>query len=442
MTMVPQIAFVSQPRDGLNTEGPQHGSVAIVLKALSNSLANQFGSMAVAPVLKGQAAERVVSVDGLTIHRIAAGNRQYEKALEILDPRPVPRSLHHGYYRAYFRKAAEVLAQEKPDLVHVMSWAQAGDVLAHALPGVPLVLHLHDDMLTRLSPELVMLRLVPFAAVVTCSSWLATRLRLHVPDYAGKIVAINNGIEPLVFARSPRPAKIAQGSTLLMVGRISPEKGPHILIDAFTRLATAYPRLRLQLAGPVGFLPLSQARFMGSDMPAMAEAIERLYGHGLKALYTQMIQPTQQLKERLVAGMPDTLHQRVHFLGPQPHDRLVDIYQSADVLVQPSVWNEAFGMPVAEAMAAALPVVASACGGLCDLVDDGRTGRLVPPGDSEALASAIASLLDNPVKAREFGLAGQRRALRLFTWEQAAKRLGSVYDDVLTQHQRSHQQVA
>jgi glycosyltransferase involved in cell wall biosynthesis len=226
-----------------------------------------------------------------------------------------------------------------------------------------------------------------------------------------------------------------------MVGRISPEKGPHVLIEAFTRLAPSYPALTLHLVGPVGFLPLSQARFMGSDMPFMTEAIDRLYGHGLNALYTQMIKPAQQLKERLVSDVPDVLRHRIHFSGPRPHDHLADVYQDADMLVQPSVWNEAFGMPVAEAMAAGLPVVASACGGLRDLVDNERTGLLVPPGDIQALASAIAFLLHNPTKAKVFGLAGQRRALSQFTWEQAAKRLRDVYTDVLAQHPKPYQQV-
>jgi glycosyltransferase involved in cell wall biosynthesis len=101
------------------------------------------------------------------------------------------------------------------------------------------------------------------------------------------------------------------------------------------------------------------------------------------------------------------------------------------MLIQPSVWNEAYGMPVAEGMASGLPVIASASGGLCDLVEDGKTGLLVPPGASDVLAAAIASLLADPARARAYGAAGRDRALSLFTWDQAAQRLAGVYERVL-----------
>ncbi|HEX2526557.1 MAG TPA: glycosyltransferase family 4 protein [Geminicoccus sp.] len=401
-----------------------------MLAALTQSLSSRYRSIALAPALNGQPLGQVTSIDGLPIHHVAAGSRKIEKALELLDPRAMPRSLRTGYYRRYFEHAGAVLARVKPDLVHVMSWAQAGPVLARQLPDVPLLLHLHDDMLTRLDPEEATGRLDPFAAVVTCSQWLADSLRRHVPGYRGEITAIGNGIDPTKFARGPEPER-ARGSRLLMVGRISPEKGPHVLIDAFVRLASAHPGLMLDLVGPVGFLPLSQARFMSRRMPPMAEAVARLYGSGPAALWGQLARPGERLKERLLAGVPVELRDRIRFLGPQPHDALNDIYRHAGMLIQPSVWKEAYGMPVAEAMAAGLPVIASADGGLCDLVEHGKTGVLVPPGDAAALASAIASLLADPVKARAYGMAGRRKALELLTWEVAARRLEEVYENLL-----------
>ncbi|WP_191057472.1 glycosyltransferase family 4 protein [Geminicoccus harenae] len=428
---LPRVAFLGQPRDGLTTSGPQHGSVAIVLAELMRALAGQFQPSAIAPVMTGQVPGEERNAEGQAVYRVPADNRQIEKALELLDPRPMPRSLRPAYYRSYFQQAASVLARSRPDLIHVMSWAQAAPLLREALPHVPLVLHLHDDMLTRVSPELAEQRITPFAAVVTCSRWLAATLQRHVPLYADRIVAIGNGIDPLLFGGPPRP-RPAEVRKLVMVGRISPEKGPHVLLDAFVRIASSYPSLTLDLIGPPGFLPLRQARLMARGMPAMQEAVDRLYGKGLRPFWTQLFKPGRQLQERLLATVPKELHRRIRFLGPQSHDRLAELYREADVLVQPSVWKEAFGMPVAEAMAAGLPVIASADAGLLDLVEHGRTGLLVPPGDAAALAAAIADLAAHPARAHAYGAAGRKQALASHTWDVVAQRLAGVYDRVLT----------
>ncbi len=87
------------------------------------------------------------------------------------------------------------------------------------------------------------------------------------------------------------------------------------------------------------------------------------------------------------------------------------------------------GMPnaVLEAMAAARPVVAVRVGGVPELVDDGVTGVLVPPGDAPAMARAVGRLLDEPALAARFGAAGRERAERLFACEVAARRLAELY---------------
>jgi glycosyltransferase involved in cell wall biosynthesis len=420
-----RIAFVSQPRDSLKRQGPQSGSVAIVLTKLASALPPGFEISAVAPLLGGQPASDVTA-EGLAIHRVPAGNRELEKALELLDPSIVPRLMRPAYYRGYFERAAAALVPLRPQIVHVMTAAQAGPVLQAALPGVPLVLHLHDDMLTRLPAADTARQIAPFAAVVTCSDWLAGALRAHVPTLADRIWPIGNGIEPppadLLADAGPRPIR-----KLLMVGRISPEKGPHVLLDAFARIAGDHPELQVDLLGPMGLLPLCHARLMSQGQPAMAQAVQRFYGRGPAALWSQFVRPAKTLKRRLLTGLPPGLEGRIRFLGSVPHDRLAATYRDADVLVQPSVCREGFGLPVAEAMALGRPVIAAAHGGLLDLVEPGRTGLLVPPGDPEALAAAIAELASDPERAHAYGMAGQERALARFTWNAAAGRLAQIY---------------
>ena len=86
--------------------------------------------------------------------------------------------------------------------------------------------------------------------------------------------------------------------------------------------------------------------------------------------------------------------------GPLPHDAVVRLFRSARLVVVPSVWADPCPTVVLEAMAAGRPVVAAASGGILDMVVDGRTGLLVPPGDAPALATALSLVLGDPAPPR------------------------------------------
>ena len=106
--------------------------------------------------------------------------------------------------------------------------------------------------------------------------------------------------------------------------------------------------------------------------------------------------------------------------------------QAADVVAAPSRW-EGFGLAVAEAMRAGKPVIASRVGGLCELVEDGVSGRLVPPDDAEALAAAL--LADGPDVRRAMGACGRARYLQDFT----AERMNDELLDIYAQFRRRRQ---
>ena len=169
---------------------------------------------------------------------------------------------------------------------------------------------------------------------------------------------------------------------MLFVGRLAAQKGVATLLDAVPLLRT---RAAVVLVG---------------DGPQRA-ALERQAGH---------------------LG-PD----RVHFQGFVPHAEVPAWLTAADVLVLPSIYEE-LGSVLLEAMAAGLPVVASAVGGIPDALGD--AGRLVPPSDPVALAAAVDELLDDPALAAELGEAARRRATA-FSWDTLAGRVLDVYRQVV-----------
>ena len=129
----------------------------------------------------------------------------------------------------------------------------------------------------------------------------------------------------------------------------------------------------------------------------------------------ELVQATAGM--RLVVAGDGPLRPRVPgALGFVPNDELQRLYARAAVVACPSR-REGFGVACLEAMAHARPVLATAVGGLRDLVVDGETGLVVEPRDPRALRAALERLLDDPDLRRRLGAAGRERAREHFSWE-------------------------
>jgi glycosyltransferase involved in cell wall biosynthesis len=164
-------------------------------------------------------------------------------------------------------------------------------------------------------------------------------------------------------------------------------------------------------------------------------SVGRLVGwKGLRVILEALPQLPQEVHYMVVGEGPDEprlrehaaqlgLAGRVHFCGRIVHDELPQVLAQADLLVQPSLGEESFGITLVEAMACALPVLASRQGGMTEIVLSGVTGELLPAGEVGAWRGAIAQLLQQPDKMRAMGAAGRERAVAEFTWAANAARL-------------------
>ena len=182
--------------------------------------------------------------------------------------------------------------------------------------------------------------------------------------------------------------------TVLQLGRMVPRKGVDNVIRAIGAMKRRGVKARLAVVG--GSTEVA-------DVKATPE-IGRL---------------TDIAREE---GVPD----RVHFVGQRGRDVLPLHYSAADVFVT-TPWYEPFGITPVEAMACARPVVGSDVGGIRTTVVDGQTGFLVPPNDPGALAQKLIALKLEPELARAMGLAGYRRARRIYTWRRVARSLADSY---------------
>jgi glycosyltransferase involved in cell wall biosynthesis len=184
----------------------------------------------------------------------------------------------------------------------------------------------------------------------------------------------------------PRPARrrTGAGSHLLFLGRLSPDKGVDVLLNAWA------PRLgRLLIVG---------------DGPARRDLEVRAAAHG----------------------------DSVRFLGRQPHDRCMELLAGARALVVASRAYETFGLVVVEAYAHGVPAVAPAMGAFPDLVRDGRTGQLFSPGDPEDLRRALVQALD-PERSLRLGAEAWHRYEAEFTPEQNLATLEAIYQAAIEQ---------
>jgi glycosyltransferase involved in cell wall biosynthesis len=310
--------------------------------------------------------------------------------------RPFFSSRAHPF--VYWLRTARAIADDAIDVVHVSNYSQALPFIRRARPSAVLALHMQCEWLTQLARGAIRPRLAHADLILGASAYITRRIEDRYPEYRGRFDTLYNGVDT---SFEPKERYDAQGGVrLLHVGRISPEKGLHVLVEAFNELVERHPELSLTFVGEESPIPLQMAVDLFADPEVRAL---RRYYEGSYLAY---------LQDRL----SDRAKERVHFAGRVSHEATRSHYKDADVFVFPSIF-EAFPIPPIEAMAAGVPVVATTVGGTVESVQDGETGFLVQRGDKDALVRALESLIDDEALRASFGRAGRQRATDLFAWD-------------------------
>ena len=405
----PTVAFVAQPWARML---PPSESVAIGTREIARRLASELRVIVYAR--GGRTDVEVEQEDGVEYRLVPAElDWRAMKALaplRRLSPARRPFFASSLFHPVYFRAVARDLARLRPALVHVHNFSQLLPLARRASPGSRRVLHMHCDWLADLSRTMMARRLESADLVLGCSDHVARRIRARFPSAATRVETRLDGVDvdrfqPVV---DPPPRK------LLFTGRVAPDKGVHVLCDAFRELRVRFPDVELELVGPEALVPREMQVALSND--PLVRALDVFYGRSY----------VEELRQRLGedAGA-------VRISGLVPADRMPERYATATIAVLPS-FEEAFGLPIVEAMATGLPVVATRVGGIPDIVVDGRTGLLVPPGDARELAAALGRLLDDPALARQLGIAGRERVVELYSWDVLAERTLELYRRLLT----------
>jgi glycosyltransferase involved in cell wall biosynthesis len=411
-----KIAFVSQPTDSVYP--PHSSSLEVQTYQAARRLAKAFDVSVYGKCFRGMPAAQFEEGVRYRRFRLLPEHRLVAPAERWLFPDSKrPYFASPLYYASYAIQVARELARHGFDVIHVHNFLQIASVIKKFNPRSNVVLHMHCDWLAQLDRATVLSRLTSLSALVGCSEFVTRNVANRFPAIASRCRTIYYGIDLSAFRTGTCPKNTAAAPLrILFVGRISPEKGIHVLVDAFRLVASRCPAAELHFVGAEGLPRRSMITELSDDA----------HTRGLRSLY----QP--DYRERFCAGLGPELRGRIYFHGAVANADLPRFYRDATVFAFPSEWEEPFGIPVIEAMASGVPVVGTRSGGIVESIEHGRTGFLVNRGDSQALADALTTLLLNDDLRWEMSRNGRQRA-GLWSWDRTISDLIALYGSLSNQ---------
>jgi len=340
------------------------------------------------------------------VHRIRTSAQRFPQlysdpdrphAMPVIDP-------------AFRRAIGSLLAAGRFDVLHAHDWSVASALGPARRSGVPVVLTQHDYSHVCATKRLMRgTEVCPGPAPVACvrcaSSW-------HGP-VVGPGVALANALGRR--SRTRHVDMFIPVSSVVAVSTRLPGRSAYTVIPNFIPDDLLGDEARPSPGGPIVFVG-DLSRDKGIEV--LLEAHRRLGGS-----------PALVLAGRVLEHTPLDLSGQVELRGLLDHASVMELMQTACVLAVPSIVPDCCPTVVLEAMALGRPVVAAASGGIVDLVEDGVTGLLVPPGDPVALATALSAVVDDPETAAAMGRRALRRG-RSFTASAVVGRVEALYGEV------------
>jgi glycosyltransferase involved in cell wall biosynthesis len=391
----------------------------LVMDEIARQLARSHD--VIAYCARGQGQQKVEQFDGVEYRRMSTWldrrllhRQKIRRLIDLAGWRDGPQPLFNSllWYRHFIGEVIADLSLQDCDIVHIMNISQFVPLVRARLPKTRIVLHMHCQWLEKLDAAVIERRINAADLVLGVSNFIAAGVRRRFPSLAQRCSHVYNGADIALFTRPPgvRP----KPEELLYVGRLAPEKGVHILLDAFHIVLAQHPDAHLKLIGPE-MVVSREALFPNCDDPHVLE-LEPYFRPGA---YAELLRAKVS---EFPPGSVSFFNKGMKFVELAPH------YHSASIFVFPSVCEEACPLPPIEAMASRMPVVATRDGPLPEIVEDGRSGLLVERSNARALADAILQLLSNPDQRDAMAEAAFERASTRFSWDRIAEDLLEEYE--------------
>lgn len=419
-----KIAFISQPWNHVNLPVPD-GSIMIWMYEVANRLTKNAEVLVYGQQSAGQPENEIHN--NVTYRRVSVQSdlkwHKLARKCHRLLPHRLPGFAADWFYKHYIRAIARDLQQQDCDVIHLQNLSQFAPLLRRCSPNSKIVLHMHCEWLSQLDKKAMARRIDNCDLILGCSDYIANKVAQKFPQFSPRCRAVYNGVDTIAFSpANPGQAPRRDGlCEILFVGRISPEKGLHDLIEALGLLKNQGCKFRLKLVGPQNPAPREYIVAVSDD--ESVRALDRFYQNpdGTNYLTT--------LQQRIEAlGLQD----QIELTGPLTITQLADLYRNADILVNPSL-SESFGMSLIEALACATPVIATRTGGMTEIVEKTGGAVLAEPDDVASLADALATLINNPEKRKALGQTGREKVAELFSWDSVTGQLHQHYQELLSQ---------
>jgi len=281
-------------------------------------------------------------------------------------------------------KICRILKERQIDLIYLNTSASIWAAKMAKLLMVPVISHIRED-LRGLKNLIIRSKIISCSnKIILISNWMKSFIR------SSKAVVVHNTVDIADFQHlDPDRIRLEfniKDRIIVFIGSLEERKGIKYLLKAFPLIKASVPDVKLLI--------------VGKPLPG-----QKGYLNMLKGLAKD---------------------QNIIFAGTRPD--VYDIISAGDMLVVPSL-SEAFGRTVIEAMACGKPVVASNVGGIPEIVEDGKTGILVPPKDEKALADAVIKLFTSKDLAGSMGAAGRIRAEQYFNIGSQVKEIEWILDE-------------